>query len=673
MPKIHVLPKSVAELIAAGEVVERPSSAIKEIIENAVDAGSTKITVEIQNGGVRYMRVTDNGCGISREDVPNAFISHATSKVSAAEDLQSIFTLGFRGEALASIAAVAKVEMLTKTADEPFGTRYVIEGGAEVLSDDAGCPDGTTIVVRDLFYNTPARMKFLKKDMTEGNYVSDVVCKIALANPGISFRFIKDGKQVLFTPGDGKLLSAVSACLGKDFAASLIPCDYELNGVGVTGSVSLPRACRPTRNSQYFFVNSRYVRIPVGASALDEAYRNSIMVGKFPACVINLTIPPETVDVNVHPAKTEVRFSDDKRIFQAVYYAAKNAVSLLDVRPSLSLSRQNEICVPDSGTQIAIKEEPKAEKTAPVIPDIHTQTQPLPYAAEGQKSALMQSGPFAEKQREPESAPPQVVVYAPEDHAFAQARCPGYNPPEENESVQTGAESAPLPEQSLSQTGAAEQKALPYEMITADRESCDDEPKGAGRAPTPSFRYLGEAFTTYLIAESGDRLLLIDKHALHERILFEEIRAGGVCTSSQALLAPVSVHLDRREYAAVCENISAMQAIGFVLEDFGEGTLLVRECPMMFAGEDMGSVISELAGELLSHARELLTSKMDWLYHSAACRAAVKGGKSVTDEDACILIQKVLADDSLRYCPHGRPVLIELTRKELEKQFGRIP
>lgn len=700
MPHINILPKSVADLIAAGEVVERPASAMKELIENAIDAGATKITVEIQNGGVRYMRVTDDGCGIAPEDVPKAFISHATSKIAVAEDLDAILTLGFRGEALASIAAVARVEMLTKTRDADFGTRYVIEGGRETIADPAGCPDGTTVVVRDLFYNTPARMKFLKRDATEGSYVSDVVTKIALVHPEISFRLIRDGRQTLFTSGDGRSASVLSALFGSEFREGMIPCSCSMDGITAEGYVSLPRRCRPTRNSQYFFVNSRCVKIPMGAAALDNAYKNSAMVGKFPACVINITVPAGTVDVNVHPAKTEVRFSDEKRIYNAIYYAAKSAIEEKDYRPALTLDAILDTGAPLTGeqTQMDLRSGPAA-------------------AAEPEKKAMRDVGevPFNERLMPPKR---NVTVYEPGDGSFGVAASPDApknDPPEKNTTAEP--DDIPLP-QSPDET-ADPPVFTPSRGVNIDIEYDEpDEPSGAPEIPaagtpepvqggeerkqiaetpgaeipcapadgdgtktapaaqavpeTPYFVYLGEIFQTYLLAQYEGKLIIVDKHALHERILFNEIRARGACTAPQAMLLPVSVQLDRREYAAVIDNLDAFEKLGFSVSDFGDGTVLVREVPMMFMQDDVASVISELAGELLNHAKELVTDRLDWLYHSASCRAAVKGGSDISKEDAILLIGRVLTDDSLRYCPHGRPVLIELSKKELEKQFGRI-
>lgn len=695
MPKINILPKSVADLIAAGEVVERPASAIKELVENSIDAGATKITVEIQNGGIRYMRVTDDGCGIAPEDVPKAFISHATSKIAGAEDLDAILTLGFRGEALASISAVARVEMLTKTAAAEFGTRYVIEGGREISADQAGCPDGTTIVVRDLFYNTPARMKFLKRDVTEGTYVSDVVTKIALAHPEIGFRLIRDGKQTLFTSGDGRSASVLTALFGRDFRDGMIRCECETDGVRAEGWVSLPRKCRPTRNSQYFFVNSRSVKIPLGASALDNAYKNSAMTGKFPACVINIVVPAGTVDVNVHPAKTEVRFSDEKRIYNAIYYAAKSAIGEQDRHPSLSLDDMLDIPAPLSGVQ----EQMDLPVTASQIPVQE------PVRAQVNRDVPFNGAPTLTKNA-------AVSIYEPGDGSFVRAASPGApeaepdalpasptqeddvppplspddsaDPPVDesfgryvNIDIEYEEPSAPAAE-TAAQEAFAVQEPSAQTAREEERSVYAAEPAGQPEATppetaqTPYFVYLGEIFKTYLLCEYEGKLLIVDKHALHERILFNEIRSRGACTARQAMLLPQSVSLARREYAAVLENPEAFDRLGFSISDFGDGTVLVREIPMMFEGDDIAAVISELAGELLAHSSEPTTEKLDWLYHSASCRAAVKGGSDISKDDAILLIGKVLSDPSVRYCPHGRPVLIELSRKELEKQFGRI-
>ena len=661
MNRIQVLDQKTIDQIAAGEVIERPASVVKELVENSIDAGATAVTVEIRDGGTSFIRVTDNGSGIEGDQVATAFLRHSTSKIRAVEDLFHVASLGFRGEALSSIASIAMVELITKTADAEEGVRYVIEGGEEKLLDDAGCPDGTTIAVRDLFYNTPARMKFLKKDATEGNYVSDMVTKTAMANPAVSIRLIRDGKQTLFTPGDGKLLSVITAVQGREFADNLIACDYTLNGVTIEGFVSLPRAGRATRASQYFFVNSRYVRIPMAASALDQAYKNAIMVGKFPSCVINIKIPPAAVDVNVHPAKTEVRFADEKRIFEAIYYAVKSAITQNDVRPQLHLDTALAP-KPDTGEQVSLTfaEKIPAAKNADAA-------EPNRVSEPGEQGVNPPVSRLSPPVTRADS--PKVTVYSPEEEVFVTACSPSVQEtvsPEEPAASDKEAIAAQAQEKPAE--GFAKASAVSQDKTNISENINTNSPL----AEVPYFTYLGEAFKTYLIAESGDKLLLIDKHALHERILFNEIKARGACTAPQTLMLPETVHLDRREYAAITENIDALAQIGFSIEDFGDGCVMIRACPMMFAEDSLPEVISELAEAFLSHKRELITNKLDWLYHSASCRAAVKAGKALSDDDAQLLIRRVLSDDSLRYCPHGRPVLIELTRKELEKQFGRI-
>lgn len=651
MAKINVLPKNIAELIAAGEVCERPASVVKELIENSIDAAADKITIEIRSGGIKYIRITDNGCGIAREDVPTAFLSHATSKIKTGEDLDAILTLGFRGEALASVCAVSKTELLSKTQTEEFGTRYVIEGGEEKLFDDAGCPLGTTIIVRDLFYNTPARMKFLKKDMTEGNYVSDVVAKAALSHPEVSFRLIKDDKETLFTPGNGELKEAVAAVHGRDFASALIPCAYELNGVAVNGFVSKPLYARPNRNMQHFFANMRYVKIPFASAALDQAYKNSIMAGKFPSAVLFISVPPNTLDVNVHPAKTEVRFADEKRVFDAVYYAVKNALGKGDTRPEIHFSEKkqteayfNFLAQHKEREQAKQVEQPRLNLTPTV------QTSPQAHVGDNR-----QPGPV-QVPDEPSDLRDDSILYTPA------AASPAISPPPPVR------QTAPEPEPSVL---FIEQYAPPLPVATEqpEPEPQKQEPK---QDAAEDFRIIGEAFRTYVLVEQGGNLLLIDKHAAHERMLFDELHANKSTPHTQALLAPVSVTLSKKEYAAILENLTLLAEAGYAAEDFGEGTVLVREAPLELAYHEIASIIEELAGHLCENVKELMPEKLDWLYHNTACRAAVKAGSSASAYELHGFVKQILSDPSLRYCPHGRPVLIEMSRYELEKQFGRI-
>lgn len=638
MAKINVLPRSISELIAAGEVCERPSSVVKELIENSIDALADKITVEISSGGVRYIRISDNGQGIERADVRTAFLSHATSKIASSADLESIYTLGFRGEALASVCAVSKTEMLTKTAHEEFGTRYVTQGGEEILLDDAGCPQGTTIIVRDLFYNTPARMKFLKKDVTEGNYVSDAVAKAALSHPEVSFRLIKDDREVLFTPGGGNLTDAVRAVYGKEFVSGLIECGYSLGGVDVKGLVSKPLHSRPNRNMQHFFVNKRYARLPFASAALDQAYKNSVMTGKFPSALIFIDVDAALVDVNVHPAKTEVRFSDEKRVFEAVYYAARNAISSGDTRPEVKFPQKNEI----RAYEDFLQKGKKTEQTFMRLPSdgLHDGGRPVESQWDGgprERPALNDAGNAYSA--EPKGAPDlcsikNAAVFPPAQGADKDAAAPGAinagMPPEDEKG------------------GAAPQRA----------------------EEAPVFKLIGEAYKTYIIVERGEKLLIVDKHAAHERMLFDAMSSGKTEKSSQILMSPVSVTLSKKEYAAVIENLPLLNGAGFAVEDFGDGSVIVRECPVGLDYDDIPGLIEEFAGHLCLETRELVSEKLEWLRHSAACRAAVKAGDGMSALEMRDFIGRLL-EDGVRYCPHGRPVIIEMTRNELEKQFGR--
>ena len=586
MPSIRILDKNVAELIAAGEVVERPASVVKELLENAIDAGATVVTVEIQNGGVTFLRVTDNGCGIAPEDVPTAFLRHATSKVQTQSDLEAIHTLGFRGEALASVAAVSKVELLTAQKGALSGTRYIIEGGEERALEEAGCPQGTTLIIRDLFYNTPARMKFLKRDLSEGNTLAGVMDKLALSHPEVSFRLIKDGQEAMRTPGDGKLLSAIFALFGKEFADGMEPVDDQIKGIGVRGYTSHPRLTRGSRAMQHFFINSRYIRSATMTAALETAYKNEIMSGRFPCCVLMLTVPPELVDVNVHPAKTEVRFSDEKGIFDAVYRAVKSVLT----------------------GQEAVKA---------TLPEIRVEEQ---------------------------SPPEQVRMIDP--------------PP-----------IAPVSQDIIRMNDASH---IQYPVSVAI-EADDIEPPPPPPISTQPLQstVLGEAFDTYILAQCGDELLVIDKHAAHERLLYDQLkRQQGA--DRQMLMAPQTVTLDRQEYTALIESRDLVEQTGFELDEFGGSSLLVRAVPMQLDQEDVAGVLSEIADMLIKNKRELSVAKLDAIYHSVACKAAIKGGSRESTAEMEALVQALLEHPEVRHCPHGRPVLITLERKYLEKQFKRI-
>lgn len=643
MPNINILPKHIAELIAAGEVVERPSSIVKEIMENAIDAGADKITLEIKRGGITYIRITDNGCGIDRDNIRKAFISHATSKISTADDLNAICTLGFRGEALASIAAVSRVEVMTRGEGEEVGTRYCIEGGEETLLDDAGCPKGTTLIVRDLFYNTPARMKFLKKDVSEGNAVAAVVDRIALSHPEVSIRFIRDSKDVLFTSGDGKLENAIYKTLGKDFSSTLIPCDYELEGVRVSGFISKPFNARPNRMMQYFFLNDRFIKTRTGMVALEEAYKNSIMVGKFPACVLNIHIAPGAVDVNVHPSKTEVRFANEKLIFNAVYYCAKSALQQGDTRVQANFKQKvgrQFMPKPNEGRQIKIYEQQLEQVKKESLPKEDfwgkTTSEEFVKLSEPKKTEKITFNDSSEFSLKKDEEPDLIPVFKPVEEA---------KPPV----IETVEEAVP--------EAKAEQPASEVEEVKPE--------------PEP-YRVIGEAFKTYILVEQGKKLLIIDKHAAHERMLFEKLRANNGEIETQMLLAPVTVTLSKEEYSAVLDNLELLDKAGYRVEDFGGGMVIVSECPTAVADADLAEVVMELAGYLVNNRRELIPEKLDWIYHSTACRAAIKAGDKTSEYELEKFVEKLLNDSDIRYCPHGRPVLIEMSKYEIEKNFGRV-
>ena len=639
MAKINLLPKNVAELIAAGEVVERPSSVIKELCENSIDAGADKISVEIKNGGVTFMRVTDNGCGMFPEDVPTAFLRHATSKISTGADLDSIATLGFRGEALAAVSSVARIELLTKPRELDMGTRYVIEGGEELFYEEAGCADGTVITVRDLFFNTPARMKFLKKDVTEGNSVAAVMDRIALSHPEVAVKFIRDGKTVMTTPGNGNLKDTVYAVCGREFANDMMDLSGELNGIKVSGMVCKPIACKPTRNGQYTFLNGRFVRSGTVAAALEQAYKGSAMVGKYPSAVIFLEVPFGAVDVNVHPAKTEVRFSDEKRIFEAVYHSAVNAISRRDERPTMSFGTKKPNnaflnMTAEQYKQTALPEEPpKPTKTTyqPKFDNLSVAStvdfkvpEPKPIARVDEESLI--------KPIPPKPAPSQPIV--------TPAAVISAEPPIKQEK--------PI--------AAEEKTAIFQETIPAE--------------PKPEIKFIGEAFKTYILAEMDGELYFIDKHAAHERILYEELKKN-TKPETQVLLTPESVVLSKEDYDIVVSSENELVGIGFEIEDFGNGTVLVRAIPSVLLGENISSVISEVAESLRTKGKPD-AYKLDDVYHRIACRAAVKAGNNTTSLEAKALAERVLSDKDIMYCPHGRPVAVKMSKREIEKQFGRI-
>lgn len=687
MPRINVLPKNIADLIAAGEVVERPSSVIKEFVENSIDAGSKNITVEIQNGGKTYIRVTDNGCGIERDDVRKAFISHATSKIKDIVDLDAISTLGFRGEALASVCAVSRVEMLTKTEDADVGTRYVIEGGEEKLIDDAGCPVGTTLVVRDLFYNIPARLKFLKKDVQEGNYIASIVEKIAVSNPSISFKFIREGKLQFSTPGDGNLKSAIYAVFGKDFTENLLPVENSQNGITVKGFTTKPTSCRSSRSMQIFYVNNRYVKSVVFLSALEAAYKNSIMVGKYPGCVLFIDLPFEAVDVNVHPAKTEVRFYDEKRIFDCIYNGVLSAVTDDKSRLQATFSTAKAFMKPaEKGEQLKLNDIPVVKPEKPVA---EVKTEKTVFVKEfgnisGSDGVTLNSPEKDElKQLDflKDSIEKPLVTKISFNDSQAKANSVIIEENVINGSINKdiyihdNKASAVDFDNSLDKnvdTGIEiriKEKTENFEEIKATEVKKTTE--NISVSNTPEFKFIGEAFNTYLIAELEGKMVIIDKHAAHERILFEKFKKEG-SGNSQIMLQPITVNLSADEYNAVIENSDLLYDAGYDISDFGDRCVKVNACPPELTDSNLYDIILEIAGYLANNVKTLLPEKLDWIYHSMACRAAVKAGNFTSKYEAEMFIKHLLSRDDIRYCPHGRPVMIEMTQRELEKQFKRI-
>ncbi len=621
MPKINVLSKSVAELIAAGEVVERPASVVKELVENSIDAGASSVTVEIKGGGILFLRITDNGCGIEREDVPTAFLRHATSKIKNEIDLNAIGTLGFRGEALCAVAGVSRVEMLTCTENSISGTRYVVEGGEELAFEEAGCPKGTTIIVRDIFFNVPARMKFLKKDVTEGNAVAAVMERIALSHPEISFRFIRDSKSVFVTKGDGNLKNVVYSVLGREFASNLIEVNGETDGIKVCGLVSKPINCRTSRNGQFFFLNNRFVKSGTVTAALEQAYKNTVMVGKFPCAVLNVLVPFGSVDVNVHPAKTEVRFSDERAVFNAVYYSVKNAITFGDTRPEVNLKRNSV--------------QPFARMTA----------------QEYKQTANVGAGT---KPRSFEYVPPakkEVTSFTLSNIIKA-----------EQQAVKIEVKAETQPEiqkpQAVFEEAKIQKPAAPETQVT-------QEPK-----PQKEVRYIGEALKTYIIAECENEVYLIDKHAAHERINYERLKSTEEI-AVQALLTPVAVTMPSDDYILITENADKISEAGFEIEDFGNNSVLVTAIPQMLTGLDVQTLVFDLA-ESLSETKTAVLPAQERIFHTVACKAAIKAGYNTSAYELERLAKRVINDDSIMYCPHGRPVAIRLTKNEIEKQFGRI-
>ena len=706
MAEIRVLDKHTAELIAAGEVVERPASVAKELLENAIDAGATQITLSATRGGIQQLQIVDNGSGIEAEYIDKAFIRHATSKIATAEDLGHIHTLGFRGEALASIASVAKVEVLTRTEADEYACCYRIAGGEEQGIEPGARPVGTTITVNDLFYNTPARMKFLKKDASEGTFVAETVLHAALSHPEISFRFVRDGKQQYVTPGDGDLRSAVYAVLGREFARDLLPVDGGSELYHVTGLVTPPRACRASRGAQHFFVNGRYVKNRTMMAALENAYKGTMMQGKFPGAVLMLELPPDMVDVNVHPAKTEIRFAKESDVFDAVYRAVRAALATPGsgecrfemghtapeekpeqtvmqpaeapkpaARPTVLPPKKggfttlsaaeyralNGLTAPVPARPLPTGQSVQKAQSAQPIPDVLEAQSPKPaYTAGPAPKPLTPVTPVTAPAPETESIPvPQPMPHAVSDDAVLDI-LPEL--PDEAPAVP-----ATDPEPDYIQNDPHALSALP-DMVNTRPEQTTLTPPPASEP----LRLVGEVFKTYIITERGGELCLIDKHAAHERILFEQLAKDYGNVPSQMLLVPVQVNLTAAEKQAVLQNFDLLTDAGIEAEDFGGSTVVVRAVPADVPVDDVEDMIVELAAKLADGGRDALREKTEWVLHSIACRAAIKAGDRTNAAEMLALAQHIMDGTVPPFCPHGRPCVLKITRKELEKQFGRL-
>ena len=648
MPKIIQLSPHIANLIAAGEVVERPASVVKELLENAVDAGASKVTIEIRDGGMTFLRVTDNGCGMAPEDARTAFLRHATSKLRSAEDLAAIGTMGFRGEALAAIASVSRIDLMTKTAGAISGTSLHLEAGQILEEAEVGCPEGTTIIIRDLFYNTPARMKFMKSDTVEGGRVAAAVQLQALAHPEVAFQFLRDGKQVLSTPGNGGLQAAVYCVYGRD-CARMVNVDSRWEGYHLTGYVTKPTDARPSRNLQTFFVNNRPVKSKLLVSALEEAYRNQIMVGKFPACVLHLTLPAGAVDVNVHPAKTEVKFLSEKAVFDCVHYGVLGALNKQPDRPQIQFQRKPEPApapAPAATVSASVspaKKEPffrtmTAQEYKTFSAAMQDSPKPTPAAASATAVKIRQEAEPSLKETVIVPKPAQSVVSTP---------LPPVNVPKK----QPAAAPVPLPpipepQEEPEQTVLEMPKEIPWRMV-------------------------GELYNSYILVEQGDDAFLIDKHAAHERILFEKLKANQEKISAQSLLTPIPVRLSPSAAGELLENRKTLDELGFEIEEFGENTLLLRQIPMDLSPEDAADALETLASDLLNGRREHADTVRDELLHTVACKAAIKAGWKNDEAELLAVAKAVMSREDLKYCPHGRPICVTLSKKQLEKQFKR--
>ena len=679
MPQIQQLPPHLADLIAAGEVVERPASVCKELLENALDAGASAISAELERGGLTYIRITDNGCGIAPEQLPTAFLRHATSKLRRPEDLAAIGTLGFRGEALAAIAAVSRVDIFSRQTGADCGAMLHLEGGVPEAVTEAGCPDGTTVCIRDLFYNTPARMKFMKKDTAEGAAAAGVVTHLALSHPDVSFKLLRDGQEILHTPGDGQLLSAIYAALGRDFANSLLPVSGSGGAVRVEGFITKPLAGHGTRGRQLFFVNGRFVKSQLLAAAVEEAYRNRLLKGRFPGCVLHITLPVNEVDVNVHPAKTVVKFLSDKTVFDAVHYTVKDALDRegqpapAEKKPfyqTMTAQEFRETTPAPQGVKLpfvsgrpvgsAGADRPTVNRFAPAAPTVQTPRETV------QPAAAPQGDVWQVRDAAPEAGKAFTVPSGREGVVY---RITPPDAPEDSPArEQAAAEAETVPAAAMPEAAGSNDTALSAPEAAPVQQELE-MPETADSGETP-WRIAGEVLKTYIICEDGaQNVWLIDKHAAHERIRFDALKADPVPPMAQQLLTPAAVTLTAEEYGAVLEQLDVLAGYGFLCEDFGDSTVLVREIPDYIRAEDAAATLEELARKLLLQRADPDGAR-DELLHTMACKSAIKAGMTTDAAELAALVRQVQSG-AIRYCPHGRPVAVKLRKYEVEKMFKR--
>ena len=633
MPQILQLDPHVANMIAAGEVVERPASVAKELLENAVDAGASQVTIEIRDGGMTFLRVTDNGCGMAPADARTAFLRHATSKLRKPEDLAAIGTMGFRGEALAAISSVSRIDLLTKTPGSLCGTSLHLEAGVIMEESEAGCPDGTTIIIRDLFFNTPARMKFMKSDTVEASRITAAVQLQALAHPEVSITLIRDGKTVLQTPGTGALQAAVYSIYGSS-CAKMLPVESKWEEYSLTGFVSRPTDARPSRSMQTFFVNDRPVKSAMLIKALEEAYRNMLMQGKFPACVLHIKLPAAAVDVNVHPAKTEVKFLNEKAVFDCVHYGVLGALNKTTDRPAVRFTQAPAAAVPAPTAAPAAPPRLPVPPVAPAKPKQESFFRTMTAEEFKNFSAAMQDAPL------PNPAAAAATMSAVNSTKLRQnITTPAIVPPP-----------APIAAPAVPAVSVQEELPIP-----------EAQP----------WRLVGELYRSYVLVEQGEDAFLIDKHAAHERILFEKLKANQEAISAQSLLAPIPVRLSPEACGELLANTSLLEELGFDVGEFGDNTLALRQIPMDLSAEDAAETLETIAEDLLSGRREDKLAVRDEILHTVACKAAIKAGWKTSDTELQALVREVMAREDLKYCPHGRPICISLSKKQLEKQFKR--